>query len=104
MLERAHVCADSIGTPSSTLISSHESWTSDLVAVHMRCLNTRTEGQAHDLETINIRSEQALREPKGILHFNAECRTCFSSYWQHGSEIVPDRWKLKPATCDCGFI
>jgi hypothetical protein len=70
----------------------------------MLCLNTRTKRAAHELEIINIRSEQAFIEPTGVLHFNGECKTCFSKYWQHGRSASPDEWKLKPATCDCGSL
>ena len=68
----------------------------------MRCLNTRTKREAHDLEIINLRSQQAFREPSVVFHFDGECRTCSSSYWQHGSLIVAEHWKLRPAACECG--
>ena len=70
----------------------------------MHCLNTRTKRAVHDLEIINTRSELAIGSPKGILHFNGECKICFSSYWQHMLSVSPDEWKLKPATCDCGSL
>src|SRR5208282_4120699 len=72
------------------------------IHMSMRCQNVRTKQNTHELEIINIRLQQAVREPSGISHFDGECRTCFSSYWQHGWEIILERWRLKPATCQCG--
>ncbi len=70
----------------------------------MRCLNTRTKSEAHELEIINLRSQQAMNNSDGVLHFDGECRTCYSSYWQHGLSVLSDEWKLKPAICDCGSL
>ena len=70
----------------------------------MHCLNTRIKQQTHELQIVNLRSEQAVGQPMGILHFNGECKICFSSYWQDGPSAFPDGLKLKPATCDCGSL
>ena len=65
----------------------------------MRCKKVEA---THELEIINTRLQQAAGEQIGIFHFDGECRTCFAPYWQHRSSMVPEQWKLKPATCDCG--
>jgi hypothetical protein len=65
----------------------------------MRCQNV---GVTHELEIFNIRQQQAARERTGFFHFDGECRECFAPYWQHGSSVAQEQWKLKPAGCDCG--
>ena len=68
----------------------------------MRCQNAGAFLATHELEIINARSQQVVREQNGILHFDGECRKCFAPYWQHGLAVTREHWKLKPATCDCG--
>jgi hypothetical protein len=55
----------------------------------MRCQNVNSM-VAHDLQIFNIRQQQAVREQGGIFHFDGECRECFASYWQHGSEFAAE--------------